>query len=329
MKTKAIVFREANKPLLEDVELAKIGPDQALVKMSYTGISIGTEQSIFSGKRTHNGTFPLVPGYMGSGVVEKVGENVENFKPGDRVVNGMNHLTGEVKAVWGGQCARHVANSAYMVKIPEGCDMKLAAFYVMPRVGLNAISMANVVDGDAVLISGQGLIGQYFGQWCRNRGAKVITIEPDAIRADLSRKLVTEHVLNPFEDDLDAKVAELTGGEGPDVVAEATANAALISQATRFLRMDSKMVFLSWYPGEITLDFSHFHNNAATAYFPMGSGDRKTCEGALGAIAAGAISVEENVTDVYPAERATDAYQRIIDGDGALQGVAIDWRELP
>ena len=121
------------------------------------------------------------------------------------------------------------------------------------------------------------------------------------------------------------KVSAATDGRGPDVVVEATASAKLIGAATAFLRSRSRMVFLSWYPGHVEIDFSHFHNNAVIAYFPTGSGDMDTAREFLSALAAGEVVVGDNLTDIVPWRESCAAYQRLIAGDRSVLGMVVDW----
>jgi 2-desacetyl-2-hydroxyethyl bacteriochlorophyllide A dehydrogenase len=325
MKVKALVFRKANNPSIEEVDLPPPGDEQLTVKVQYSGVSIGTESSIFSGVRTHNGTFPLVPGYMASGIVEQVGRKVRELRAGDRVITSGTRLAGGVNSVFGGHASHHIADAGSALKIPTSVDMRHAALHVMPCVGLNAANMAGIGMQDTVLIQGQGLIGQLFGQWCSNRGARIIAIEPDKSRAALARKLVTDAVIDPKEEDVEARVMALTGGAGPTVVVEATASPKLLACATRFLRMNAKMIFLSWYPGDVTVTFPHFHNHQVTAFFPMGVGGQDGARATLAALAAGSIRMADNITDVYPYESAVEGYRRIINGDRSIMAMLVDW----
>ncbi|OGV77848.1 MAG: hypothetical protein A3K19_18640 [Lentisphaerae bacterium RIFOXYB12_FULL_65_16] len=326
MKTKAIVFRAANTPTLEELDIPALAPDEVRVRVQFSGVSIGTESSIFSGVRTHNGTFPLVGGYMASGVIDELGPEVKGLNAGDRVVACGVRLAGGVTSVWGGHSSMQVVKARGVTRIPDGAEMAHAAMYVMPGVGLNAANMAEVKMTDTVLIQGQGLIGQLCGQWCRNRGAKVIAIEPDPRRAGLSRKYVTANVIDPTTENVEARVAELTGGKGPTVVVEATASAKFIDNATRFLRPGGRMVFLSWYPGHISIDFAHFHNNQITAFFPTGSGGDAATQATLWALANGTIRMDGNITDTVPYTDACRGYERLIAGDRSVMGMVIDWR---
>ncbi len=327
MKAKAIVFRKANCPALEEIGLPELGKGEALVKIHYSGVSIGTESSLFTGARTNNGTFPMVTGYMASGVVEAVADDVINLKPGDRVVNMGTRFTGKINSIWGGHCSHHVASVSGLVPVPKGTDMKDASLFILPCVGLNAIGMANITEHDIVLIVGQGLIGQFAGQWAAARGARVIAVEPDPIRKALSMAYVTKDVIDPKDCDAEKEIERLTGGQWPTVVVEATANKNLIGNTSRFIRrMHARMIFLSWYPGEITLDYSHFHNWEAMSFFPMGCGNQETARAVLDGIARGVIKIGRNITHVYEYDEACEGFSKICNNDRSIVGMVVDWR---
>ncbi|MEZ4675404.1 MAG: alcohol dehydrogenase catalytic domain-containing protein [Caldilineaceae bacterium] len=83
MKTKAAVVRETNKLTIEQVNLDPPKPYEILVRMAAAGIC-------HSDLHTYRGELraqpPLVLGHEGAGIVEKVGAEVANVKPGDRIL---------------------------------------------------------------------------------------------------------------------------------------------------------------------------------------------------------------------------------------------------
>ena len=93
MKAKAVVFREASRPALEEVVLPELGAGKVLVKIHYSGVSIGTEFALIRNKRSW-GPYPLCTGYQATGVIEQVGREVVGFAPGDPVyVRGGDQMT--------------------------------------------------------------------------------------------------------------------------------------------------------------------------------------------------------------------------------------------
>jgi L-iditol 2-dehydrogenase len=326
----ALVFRSAGIPTLEQITLPSPGDGDVRIKVEYSGVSIGTETSIITGKRTHNGTFPLVSGYMGSGVVESAGTAVKHLKPGDRVACFGTRIESDVNSIWGAHSAWHVCDASMVHPLPDGCDMRDAALWVLPAVGLNAAGMAGITERDSVVISGQGLIGQFFAQWAVARGARVIVIEPDPLRRELAGKLAGAETIDPASCDVVEEVSRLTDGEWPTVVVEATGVPALVAQTTGLIRrMHARMVFLAWYPGQISIDFSHLHNWEATAFFPMGLGNAQTARGVLQGLARHVIQVGGNLTDCVPWREAPDALRRVVAADRSILGMVIDWRDAP
>ena len=70
-----------------------------------------------------------------------------------------------------------------------------------------------------------------------------------------------------------------------------------------------------------------FHNNAVTAFFPTGAGNRETTRATLHGMSNGSIVVGDNLTDIVPCADACEGYGRIIAGDKSILGMAIDWSQ--
>jgi 2-desacetyl-2-hydroxyethyl bacteriochlorophyllide A dehydrogenase len=327
LKAQAIVFREANHPALEEIEIPEIKPTEVRLRTLYSGVSIGTESSIFSGVRTHNGTFPLVGGYMTTSVVEQVGADVTGLSEGDRVVAAGGRLEGEINSVFGGHMSATVVGAEKIMALPDGADPREAALFVLLKVGFDGATMPEINAHDRVVIFGQGLIGQFCAQFARARGARVIAVEPSADRAAQSRKHAAQHVLDPGKEDVNARIDEITEGQGPTVVVEATGAASVIAQASAVMRTGNRFVFLGWHPGDVPINFHHFHAHKAVALFPMGGGDREHTRAVLDALARGTVVVGDNLTDVVPVKDACEGYRRIVEGDRSILGMVIDWSQ--
>ena len=85
MKIKAAVVEKQGDPFVikDDIELAQMGPDDVQVHMVATGIC-HSDEALRKGDAVIG--YPIILGHEGSGIVEKVGANVQNFVPGDHVV---------------------------------------------------------------------------------------------------------------------------------------------------------------------------------------------------------------------------------------------------
>jgi threonine dehydrogenase-like Zn-dependent dehydrogenase len=75
------------------------------------------------------------------------------------------------------------------------------------------VEVSAVSKDDIVLVSGQGVIGFFFAQWARMRGARVVALEPDPKRSDMARSLADIIVIDPTQGDLDENIL-VACGEG-------------------------------------------------------------------------------------------------------------------
>ena len=115
MDAKALICDEQQNFSLTAVVLDDPTPDQVAIRTHFTGVSIGTEFGLISGKisKMNRNPFPLCTGYQGTGTIEAVGADIDNFAVGDEVYfrgnDAMRLADGtEVGCVSGGHCSRVV-----------------------------------------------------------------------------------------------------------------------------------------------------------------------------------------------------------------------------
>lgn len=156
---------------------------------------------------------PAVLGLEGAGVVEAVGEGVSRFAVGDRAAYGNGPL--------GGYAQYHVVPEARAVRVPDGVDGATAAAAMLK--GMTAEFLVRrcypVQPGDAVLVhAAAGGVGAILVQWARALGARVIGTAGSTDKAALARAAGCEEVILYREEDVAARVRDLTGGAGVRVV---------------------------------------------------------------------------------------------------------------
>lgn len=106
---------------LEVKEVAKPVPSpyQALVKTEMVALCNSTDSKLLNGHFPGVDTYPLALGHETVGIVEAVGSKVESFKPGERVIGGLNDFGNELAAGWGGFSEYVIAND-HDVMVKEG-----------------------------------------------------------------------------------------------------------------------------------------------------------------------------------------------------------------
>jgi 3-hydroxyethyl bacteriochlorophyllide a dehydrogenase len=178
MKTKAIIFPEQGRAVLDEVLLPDLRADDVRIEIEYSSVSPGTERWCLTGKLTIPEepplAFPHVPGYQAAGTVREVGSAVKDLKPGDRVFSRNCRSPDSFRGSWwGGHVGTHVVARSAVVPLPDSVSTREASGLLLAQVGYNGASKPPIRPGDAALVIGEGLVGQYAAQVLRHRGAYV------------------------------------------------------------------------------------------------------------------------------------------------------------
>lgn len=132
--------------------------------------------------------------------------------------------------LWGGFAGYlYLPWNAVVHRVPEDLPMELAGILTPLSNGIEwALYDAGVGFQTSVLIEGPGQQGLSQVAACKQAGAALVVAtgtERDAGRLKLALELGADHVVNVDREDVRARVAELTGGDGVDVVLDCTAGA--------------------------------------------------------------------------------------------------------
>ena len=232
----AIRFHQTGGPEVlrwEEVPVSDPAEDEVRIRHEAVGLNyIDTYQ--------RSGLYPLpLPsglGQEGAGVVEAVGKEVRDFRPGDRVA----YAGGPVGAYSQQRCLP----AARLLKLPESIDFRTGA--AMMLQGLTTAYLLRrtyaVQPGDAVLIhAAAGGVGLIACQWARALGATVIGTVSTEAKAELARQHGCEHVILYSHEDVAARVRDITGGEGVAVVYDGVGKDTF-SASLDSLRMRGMMV---------------------------------------------------------------------------------------
>ena len=148
-------------------------------------------------------------GYSSAGIIEKISDDVKNFKIGDKV------------ACSGAEYAWHADKISVpknmVAKIPDGVDLKDASFSTIASIALNGFRCANPELGHIVVIIGLGLIGLLTIQIAKSAGCRVIGIDLDKRKVELASKLGADYSYVRSESNTNT-ILELTGQIGVDSV---------------------------------------------------------------------------------------------------------------
>ena len=221
--TKAIQINEAggaDKLIWTDIEVGDPGTGEIRIKQNACGLNY-IDIYVRSGLYPIE-SYPATIGMEAAGVIEAVGEGVTDFAVGDRVAYPM---------VLGGYAEARVMSTAKVVKLPDGITDETAA--AMMLKGLTAHHLLfrtyKVQPGDNILVyAAAGGVGLILCQWAKKLGATVIGCVGDEEKAALAQANGCDHPILYRDENIPARVKELTNGEGVSVAYDSIGKATFM-----------------------------------------------------------------------------------------------------
>lgn len=277
---------------------------------------------------------PLPLGYCNAGVILE--SSVNGFEAGDRVVSNGNHA--EVVRIPENLCA----------KIPDEVDDESAAFTVLGAIGLQGIRLIQPTLGEAIVVTGLGLIGLMSVQMLRANGCRVLGIDFDSHKCELARQFGAETVdLSKGEDPLIA-AQHFSRGRGVDgvLITAASQSDDIMHQSAEMCRKRGRIVLVGvvglnlrrddFFQKEITFQVSASYGPGRydSLYeeqgqdYPVGFvrwTEQRNFEAVLDMMASGTLDVKSLVTHRFEIDNAIEAY-KLLDDSSAL-GIVLEYPE--
>lgn len=266
IRSGAAIIAEVPQPMIE--------PDEILVQVRVSCLSIGTEMSgvklsavpmwkralnqpdnvkkVINMAATHGISQAISTirekknlsnptGYSSSGVVVEIGSSVSDLKIGDRVAcAGSPHA--EFIKVTRNLC----------VPIPEEIDFDSASTVTLGAIALQGIRRAQPTLGETFVVIGLGVLGQLTIQMLKANGCKTIGLDLDKTRIDLAKKLGMNIGLDTNEKNDFEQISRFTNGYGADgvIITAASSSNEIISTAFKMCRKKGRVVLV----GDVGLD---------------------------------------------------------------------------
>ncbi|MGL4550655.1 MAG: zinc-binding alcohol dehydrogenase family protein, partial [Gemmataceae bacterium] len=264
-----------------DVPEADPGPGDALVRVHQVGIC-GTDLGGYLGKMPFF-SYPRIPGHELGVEVLAVGPDVTNVRPGDGCsvepyINCQrcsscrrghtncceNHQTLGVHCDGGLRPAFTVP--ARKLHVSTKLSMEQLALVETLAIGCHAVDRAKPKAGEVVLVIGAGPIGLSVIEFAKLTGARTVVLDMNAARLRFVREAMgVPDTVQATGDgkELDA-ILDLTGGELPHVVVDATGSNKSMANALTYVGFAGRLVFVGITTQEVSFPHPLMHRREMT-----------------------------------------------------------------
>lgn len=234
-----LVFDGAQKVRCEEFDLPPLADGEVQVAAVYSLMSTGTENIVFNRAfepNTHWGEwvqYPFYPGYTAVAEIEQVAADVQEWKPGDRIILRMSHASHAVVPVE--RC----------FPVPKTIEAQMAPWAKLAQIASTGADAAEHRLGDSVLIIGAGPIGQMSVRWAVAAGCESVLVS-DMVEGRLKLALnggATAAVRSPLGENAD-DIRRMNNGALPRVVIDTTGNAGVLPLALGVVADFGKVVVL-------------------------------------------------------------------------------------
>jgi len=329
---KGAILKDIEKLEIEDVKIPDPSENEILIKVKACAIC-GTDIKVFHHGHKHI-VFPRITGHEVSGIVEKVGKNVKEYKEGDRVAvapaipcgrcyycrKGQQTMCEHLKAIgyhYDGGFAEYMLVPENAVlngcvnKIPDTLSFELACLAEPLACVINGQILSRIEVGDIILILGAGPIGILHSLLAKVNGAGKV------ILADISEERIKEaeftgcYLINMNKTDIYEEVKKITDGHMADRVIVAVGSKQAQEISLKLVAKRGSINFFGGLPKEapyIQFDSNLLHYGE---FFVVGTHGSTPLQNkiAIELLSTGRINIEKLITHKLPLEKIKDGFE--------------------
>ncbi|MCE7908546.1 MAG: hypothetical protein DYH02_09310 [Candidatus Omnitrophica bacterium COP1] len=310
---------------IQQVACPQPGPGEILMRVHYCGIC-GTDLMNYRGQYVWGrDSFPKFPGHEASGVVEALGEGVNHFKIGDRILpectigcgvcewckaGNYSLCRNRMKTSNGAMADYLTVPAKGVLKLPDSLELLEGALIEPVAVGASAALKCGSIFGKSVGVIGAGTIGLGSLETFHVLGAaKSFVFDLAEPRLELAEKLGATRGVNPSRVDPINAVHEATRGAGLDRVVVASAGtAATVGLALKLVAPLGVISIVGLSGGQLSeIDADEISEKEVTVIGSHSSPG--VWEDLLACAAAGRYDLKSLVSHILPLEEAERAFQ--------------------
>ncbi|WP_018463987.1 zinc-binding alcohol dehydrogenase family protein [Segatella paludivivens] len=271
---KAVQIVNPHEMRVVDIDKPVLGVGEVMVKIEYVGFC-GSDLNTFLG-RNPMVNLPIIPGHEVGAVIEKIGEGVpEGFTKGMNVTLNPYTNCGKCASCRNGRVNACEHNETLGVQrngvmcqyavlpwqkiIPaEGISSRTCALIEPMSVGFHAVSRAQVIDNEFVMVVGCGMVGLGAVIRASQRGASVIAVDIDDEKLALAKRIGAAYTVNSMTENVHERIQSITGGFGVDVVIEAVGSPATYVMAIEEVSFTGRVTYIGYSKTEVSFQTKLF-----------------------------------------------------------------------
>jgi threonine dehydrogenase-like Zn-dependent dehydrogenase len=315
---KAVVLEGPGKAVLKTLETRPTaGPDEVLLRVGMVGLC-GSDLNSYRG-RNPLVSFPRIPGHEVAATVAETNPKHPEWQAGMSVTLSPYTNCGQCAS-----CLRGRPNACQFNKtLGVQRDGALTEMIAVPAsrlyranlgpkelclvepltVGFHAAARGRVTAGDTVAVFGCGGVGLGAVAGARFRGGTVVGLDLDEAKLGTAQKAGAAHTINTADGDLHAKLAELTGGRGPDVIIEAIGLPQTFRAAVEEVAFSGRVVYIGYAKELVAYETRLFVQKELDILGSRNAQPEDFCD-VIGLLELHRFPVEDAVTHVVPIEEA-------------------------
>lgn len=271
---KAVQIVNTHEMRVVDIDKPILNAGEVMVKIEYVGFC-GSDLNTYLG-RNPLVNLPIIPGHEVGAVIEEIGEGVpEGFTKGMNVTLNPYTNCGKCASCRNGRVNACEHNETLGVQrngvmceyavlpwqkiIPaEGISSRTCALIEPMSVGFHAVSRAQVIDNEFVMVVGCGMVGLGAVIRASQRGASVIAVDIDDEKLALAKRIGAAYTVNSMTENVHERIQSITGGFGVDVVVEAVGSPATYVMAIEEVSFTGRVTYIGYSKTEVSFQTKLF-----------------------------------------------------------------------
>jgi L-iditol 2-dehydrogenase len=340
---KALILKEYNKFVYEDVPMPQIGDRDVLIEVKACGIC-GSDVHGMDGS-TGRRLPPIIMGHEASGIIAEVGGKVTGWEKGDRVTFDSTVYCGECwfcrrgeinlcdhRRVLGVSCVDYRQHGAFaeyvavphhiLYRLPDRTSFEQAAMVEALSVAVHAVECTPLSLNDTAVVVGVGMIGLLVVQVLHVAGCgAIVAVDLEQEKLKLARKLGADVALNADKCNVAKEVIGYADGRGADIAFEAVGITSTVGTAVECLRKGGTLTLIGNLSPTIELPLQSVVTRQIRLNGSCAScGEYPAC---LDMIAKGLVDVDALISVAAPLHEGASWFERLYKKEKGLMKVIL------